>query len=342
MYIRAKCRLLLRLELLCMISTIITVICRVDTSVGNQLMAPIQNFEPSWTASSAGGTTIAIPFTLKDVACANQKHDSCSEAVLLIFRSSVPLAISSSTDGARNYQRTERLTSALALGGLRIVGPMYSNSDAIPLSRSAQRWTLLGSGTICSMTGFAPDIDYLTRYVQNFIDNHRTTYESTCFSKTASVSPIKLVELLAEELQEAGQWQGGRPFGVQILMVGPDPTLGIFTLDPGGGHRRWRGAAAIGRNGKIIRDRLFEHWISQSSTEEFPDDGVEALSSGLHASVLSRMEESEKLERSDTYEAMLVWQVKSEVCAAQIDRAQIDDIRKSILEKNKLKPIKNG
>jgi 20S proteasome alpha/beta subunit len=319
--------------------------------MGNHFISPIQNFEPSWTASSAGGTTIAIPFALNDVANLHEKKDSIgSDAVLLIFRSTSPVALSSQFRGdAMKNRETERTRSALfTLSGLRIFGYVYTNSDCIPLSLASQRWALLGSTAICSMTGFAPDIDYLTRYLQKLIDNHRTMYESTSMAKTASMSPMKLVESLAEELQEAGQWQGGRPFGVQILMVGLDrimeqsTSLGIFTLDPSGVYRRWRGAAAVGHNGKIIRDRLFKYWFSQNSAREFHDDGVEALYSGLHASVLSRIDESVNLERSDIYEALLVWQVKNELCIAQIDRTQINDLRESILNNSNAKPIKNG
>ena len=351
MYVRAKCRLLLHVDgtpsmLYTICTIIISIICLADKSVGNQLMTPIQNFEPSWTASSAGGTTIAIPFALKDIACAKDEQDSNSDAVLLIFRSTIPSALSSNADGVK---RTKRLKSAFTLSGLRIFGSIYANSDDIPLNRSSKRWTLLGSAAICSMTGFAPDIDYLTRYLQKMIDNHRTTYESTSISMTSFISPMKLVESLAEELQEAGQWQGGRPFGVQILLVGPDPTvkkpsaLGIFTLDPDGGYRRWRGGAVIGRNGKIIRDRLLDCWISRNHTDAvLHENGVDALSSGLQAEVLSRIEESENLERSDMYEAILVWQVNNECCVARINPDQINDMRNAILDMNKAKSIKNG
>ena len=344
MYIRSKCCVLLRIvAALCTVSTIIIVMCLVDSTEGSPLVTPIQNFEPSWTASSVGGTTIAIPFALKDVTRQKQKNDSNSDAVLLIFRSTIPSVVVSRTEDTLNRQRTKGLKSVKTLGGLHIVGPIYTSSDALPLSQSSQRWTFLGTTGICSMTGFAPDIDYLTRYLQQLVDKHRTTYESTSISMTTLVSPIKLVESLSEVLQEAGQWQGGRPFGVQILIIGRDEktsSFGIFTLDPSGGYRRWRGAAAIGRNGKNVRDRLFEHWASLTNTNEFLYDGAVALSSGLQASVLSRIEESENLEGSDLYEAILIWRASNEFCVAQIDRGQIDLLRESILNKQKESSIK--
>ena len=334
--------LLLRLIMVCMVSTA-TMSARTVTATTTS--TPIPNFESSWTASSVGGTTIAIPFTLNNIEGSKQNHDVACGAVVMIFRSSLPLAFSSTTNGVMMRRKSERVKSAFAPGGVNIVGPIYTTSDDLPLSQASQRWTLLGSTAICSMTGFAPDIDYLTRYLQSLVDRHRTTYESTSASKTTLISPMSLVEALAEELQEAGQWQGGRPFGIQALIVGrdtvrePTSSLGIFTLDPSGGYRRWRGGAAIGRNGKTIRDLLLEYWMSPKNMKECNDDGVEALFSGLQASVLARMGESEQLESSDTYEAVLIWQSKKDFCVAQVDRAQIDEMRESILNKHKEKSM---
>ncbi len=335
-------RLILRVVTVCMVSTATMSAGTVTTATTT---TPVPNFESSWTASSVGGTTIAIPFTLNNIESAKQSHGVSCDAVVLIFRSSLPLALSSSTDGVMADRKSERCKSAFATGGLNIVGPVYTTSDELPLSQASQRWTLLGSTAICSMTGFSPDIDYLTRYLQNLVDRHRTTYESTSTSKTTLISPMSLVEALAEVLQEAGQWQGGRPFGIQALIVGRvtamelASSLGIFTLDPSGGYRRWRGGAAIGRNGKTIRDLLFEYWMSPKDVNECKDDGVEALFSGLQASVLARMGESEHLESSDMYEAVLIWQSKKDFCVAQVDRAQMDEMRESILNKHKEKSI---
>ena len=321
----------------------VSVVYLVDSSaVLNQVVAPIQNFEPSWTASSVGGTTIAIPFVLNDMTNVKLNRDSSSDAVVVVFRTTSPQAVSSSTDGGRSNHKKERLKSSVTLSGLRLLGSVYTTSDAISLSQSSQRWTFLGSTAVCTMTGFSPDIDYLTRLLQKLVDSHRTTYDSSSLSKTTIISTMILVDSLAEELQEAGQWQGGRPFGVQALIVGRDSSvtektasLGMFTLDPSGGYRRWRGAAAIGRNSKIIRDRLLDFWMSQNDTDVFHNDGIEALSSALQVSVLSRVEESEDLERSDIYEAIVVWQSDNEFCVANIDAAQINEIREMIRTKHK-------
>jgi hypothetical protein len=55
--------------------------------------------------------------------------------------------------------------------------------------------------------------------------------------------------------------------------------------------------------------------------------------------VLARMGESQQLESSDTYEAVLIWQSKKDFCVAQVDRAQIDAMRESILNKHKEKSL---
>ena len=116
-------------------------------------------------------------------------------------------------------------------------------------------------------------------------------------------------------------------------------SLGIFTLDPTGGYRRWRGGTAIGRNGKVIRDRLFDFWMSRNTTDGFHDNGTKALCAALHVSVLSRIEESESLEGSDVYEAILLWQVENEFCVAHIDITQVNEMRESILTKYKANSI---
>jgi Proteasome subunit len=313
----------------------------------HSFISPIRNFGPSWTASSVGGSTITIPFGLTDKL---KQNNATTNAVVVIFRSTTSLSGNDDNNSITEFNHTANDTCTSTrrqVGGLRIDGPIYTTADTIPQQSSiSSRWTFLGSTMLCSMTGFAPDVDYLTRFLQGIIDTHRTTYESTSTSRTVSMSTIQLVESLSEELQDPGQWMGGRPYGVQVLIIGQEntvgrrlssssssSTLGIFTLDPSGVYRQWRGGTAIGRNGKLIRDQIFDCITSPHNMYDCNDNGPSALYLGLQASILAQNENENSMEQNNMYEAILVWQSNNEFCVAHIDQSQLDEVRQMILNK---------
>jgi 20S proteasome alpha/beta subunit len=159
------------------------------------------------------------------------------------------------------------------------------------------------------MTGLASDVDYLSRTLQKQANVHRTIYEAS-----HALATLKVVRNLADLLQEAVQWQGGRPFGVQALVVGMDRTvsntatattrLNLFSLDPSGGFRHWGSATAIGRGAQQVRKHLYESLISKK--KQAPSNGKGALDEAMRACMTAMREASYNLDL-DQYEALFVW-----------------------------------
>jgi 20S proteasome alpha/beta subunit len=289
----------------------------------NARLSPIPNFGPSWVASAAHGTSIAIRCSFNQT-----EFPDCSDALLLILRSS----------SLSRSPREEAVPSTLELDGIRIIEPTYHSSDELTWHKLSRRWTFLGSTALCSMTGFSLDVDYLTRFLQKVVDDCRSVLESTSAVRSIPLSTLQIVQSLAEEVQEAGQWQGGRPFGIQALLIGKDYTaenaasLGLYTIDPSGSYRSWRGGTAIGRNAKVAREKIYEYW--KSSHRKLSSSPLSALFVGLRASVLSRKEESEAIERTDQYEALLIWLTKDQLNVALIDPKHIAETRESVLSES--------
>jgi Proteasome subunit len=287
--------------------------------------SPIPNFGPSWVASSAHGTSIAIRCQIHPT-----NVPDCTDAVLLILRSTSPSK--SLSDDA--------VLKTLDVDGIRIIEPMYHSLDELTWQQSSRRWTFLGSTALCSMTGFSLDVDYLTRFAQKVVDDSRRVLESTSVVRSMPLSTLQIVQTLAEEIQEAGQWQGGRPYGIQALLIGKDypagnaAALGIYTLDPSGSYRSWNGGTAIGRDAKAVREKMYEYWKSphRKCNSSSPRS---ALFVGLRASMLSRIDEAEAFERTDQYEALLIFMTNDQLNVALIDPKQIAEIRESVLSESK-------
>jgi 20S proteasome alpha/beta subunit len=179
---------------------------------------------------------------------------------------------------------------------------------------TTRRWTLLCGGgahdstaTICCMTGFCADVDYLTRVLLQAVDSHLFMHEGSCAASirtttttleseyaaatsAATTTPLPiahLVKLLSQELHQA-ILGNGRPFGVQTLLIGGTaapsprfmdngcrnrgtsaPSWQIWTLDPGGGMRHWGGGAtAIGRQAALVRKHLAREMMHSHNNEE--------------------------------------------------------------------------
>jgi 20S proteasome alpha/beta subunit len=320
--------------MLCFTSIVIAVFSTLisfgRTSARNVLVSPIRNFEPSWTASSSGGTTIAIPCSMKG------RVDMVNEiggepAVVMIFRSFSMSSLANNNDATIKASNPSAIT---VLSGLRVVRPIYISADDVSSNCPSQRWTHMGSTAVCSMNGFVPDVDFLTRFLQQLVEDYRTTNENNSLVNTVPMSTIKLVQYLADELQNACQWQGGRPFGVQAILVGKDTfggistSLSIYTVDPSGGYRRWIGGTAVGWHGNLIRKKMLDYRHSPNKKYNILD-ALSALTIGLQASIFSQNNESER--ESDQYEALLVWQANGNLCVAMIDPSQIEETKKSIL-----------
>lgn len=322
-------------------------------------MSPIENFGPSWAASSAHGTSIAVPCSLKIDDDDDQESDlKTTGAVILLLRYNKPSPVSPWAGIHKAKTTTDAAGLSRTIDGLKIKGPVHYSADDSFLSSSdrasftggggPKRWVFLGSTAVSSMTGLASDIDYLTSSMQMLVEDHRYIYDGADAAKTSLLPMGHLVDLLASVLQRETLYGGQRPLGVQVLLVGRDPpkkygstagsttyssppsTFKIFTLDPSGGYRHWGGGAAIGRNAALVRKQLYDHLRSEGGAA-IAKTGREILETCLRSSMEARREEATKSgELSDHYEALLLWEEGDQFCVALVDANQVCELRDSI------------
>lgn len=222
---------------------------RGESSTNAAVVSPIGSFGPSWAASSAHGTTIAVPCSL--VLMDEGEEETTTDAVILLLRSGKS---SSTSPWKITTKESSTEETQFTIGGLRITGPVHHSSDSSILAgqsaTGSKRSSILGSTVLCSMTGLASDIDYITSLVQKQVDDHRYIYDGASLAQTLNMPASEIIRILSDVLIGETLYQGQRPLGVQALVVGYDPksdgkshgttpVFNIFTLDPSGGYRHW-------------------------------------------------------------------------------------------------------
>ena len=307
-------------------------------SLGNQLLSPIKSFGPSWAASAAHGTTVAVHCSLQ----LDGESKDRTDAVLLVFRHRKPSPASpwSTTHSAPTMK--ENLNERQIIDGLKITGPVYHSADSLSVTPSTlcanpRRWIFLGSTAVCSMTGLASDVDYLTSIIHSQVEDHRYIYDGATAARTSVLPTSQILEMLAEYLRKETLYDNQRPLGVQVLLVGRDPklfgsstaTFKLFTFDPSGGFRHFGVGAAIGRSAAEVRKHLQEDLLSKSSANK--EKGAKTLQACLRSFVKARLGEvTEGGDLVDQYDALLLWEEQDQFCVATVDPQQVDEIRKRI------------
>ena len=267
-------------------------ICRVQGSTSSSLpsaaaTSPIRSWDPSWAASCAQGTVVAVSYRTTKTSNAEESH-----GLVLLTRST------QSPTPTTTKEKDSAANRAVQVDGLRVLPVAMGSVVASDVSR---RWTPLGATALCCMTGLASDVDYLSRALQKQADHHQTVYEASHHLAT-----LKLVRALASMLQGATQWQGGRPYGVQAVLIGLDQqSLGIFSLDPSGGFRHWGAATAIGRGATQVRKHLYESLSQQDMTVVTTSGAEAALEHAMRACAKATKEASLDL-NAEHYDAIVV------------------------------------
>jgi Proteasome subunit len=261
-------------------------------------LSPIGNFAASWAASQIQGTTVAIPCR----RCNDDKQgDGDGDGVVVIFRTSRRLRNSSNKSfRERDPNDFKDPTTTTSRMGLRLIYPVYSSSDALPTSPfgTVPSWTLLSSqgatatsSAWCTMTGFAPDVDYLTGVLLQQVDIHATLFhDDTIVTRVGSCALSSHVHTLSTVLQQAGE--SGRPYGIQALLIGGKQrrhadqyTLRIVTLDPSGGYQDWKYGTAIGYHADGVRRKLGVEWIQSTFSKTICRDGTASSPMGTKSAV---------------------------------------------------------
>jgi 20S proteasome alpha/beta subunit len=136
-----------------------------------------------------------------------------------------------------------------------------------PVDRSrvefAPPWLSFSNG-LCAMTGLASDVEHLCRILQRQVDSHYTIYDD--------VLPVHgMAERVGELFRDATRTKGGRPFGVQTLLVGGDDIdtakkLCLYTIDASGSWQSWPWGTSIGKFAKEVRVELAKKLESPPSS----------------------------------------------------------------------------
>jgi 20S proteasome alpha/beta subunit len=285
-----------------------------SSSRGPQSASPISNWGPSWAASSAQGTTTAISFSLQ-----KEKDEQPVPAVLILMRSL-------DDDNEDGEVDTSEMTLSctrtfMTLNGVKV---LLIDPSRITFSDSSKRWNLLGPSALCCMTGLFSDVDYLTRRLQQSVENDCFVYDAD-----HAFPILGKVRVLSEMLRSATKWKGDRPFGVQALLIGPQRrgTLSLFTLDPSGGYRHWGAATAIGKAASLVRKRLHENIIQ---TPVLSMELVLRVSLNATMSALGETSSHNSLMDTSSYQGLVVWNDCGRLRSALIDPAELRKMRQSL------------
>eukprot|EP00978_Attheya_sp_CCMP212_P003953 scaffold8419_cov62-Attheya_sp.AAC.16 len=263
-------------------------------SSSSSMSSPIHHLEPSMAASAAHGTAIAI-------CC--RGNDGVDHVVILSSAVVSPrqsnLTAPSDALIVMDEEQEEGSLLSLPLSGTRgpVRGiPFWSSSSSS--ARSSCRGEdghvhVLGESVVCAATGFAPDV----RHVMRVVARSESQNQHYLTNNDAPVDVHSMVrDTLAERLRVAALSDGGRPLGVQCLVVGcgrrrrtttpyheTTTCWNLHVVDPTGHWRHYGGGAtAIGKHASLIRTKLHSllygttTTTTTSSSNEMNPEGMTA------------------------------------------------------------------
>lgn len=241
---------------------------------GEASFSPIKELGPSLAASVAGGTVIAVRSRAllnsgKEVSQnaalrSINSNDEYSDCIVILFRSLTSSNESYVAGGGANNLTVSSVYEP-------ITNPQNQQEELSPLFNGPTNHPFLSSNTnnarilhartglILTATGFKPDISHLTHVASGRILSRTSTYDTS----NKSLDPHRIVrEDLSNILIDAAASDGGRPMGVQLLVVGQScisQGLELYTIDPSGGWRSHVGqSAVVGRGAERVRTALMK------------------------------------------------------------------------------------
>ncbi|KAL3798229.1 hypothetical protein ACHAWO_003434 [Cyclotella atomus] len=257
-----------------------------SSSINNKApFSPVKELAPSLAASVAGGTVIAVRSRAphrhrpdeeicKSISGTAECQEDDQYCIVILFRSpdvSQKIANEAADGGAHN------LTVASVYGSMHCsstniesdelnehadLSPLYDGPLSHPHLQSNNNARILHAptGLLLATTGFKPDTSHLLQIAAARVLSRKSIYDFN----SKSVDPHKLVrEDLSSMLIDASSSDGGRPMGVQCLVVGQScikrDALELYTVDPSGGWRSHVGDAVIGRGAERVSNSLRQH-----------------------------------------------------------------------------------
>lgn len=294
--------------------------------MNSRSFSPVSDLGPSLAASVAGGTIIACrsplrPFLSKngrEKSSANVEMDNLDDddCLVVLFRSPI---VDGPDAGAKQRRDAGNLTVSSVFGnqddgedcanvnheldqnnqhnGLSFLSNGPVNFPFLPSSSSNNLRILHSpSGLLVAATGFSPDADHILSVAAGRVFSRISIYDtpySSSLSSSKSVDPHRLVrEDLSSMMIDAAMSEGGRPFGVQLLVVGQSALsrrranngcpLEIYTIDPSGGWRNCvTSGTAVGRGAERVRMSL----IRESESTRVPRGWRGALEIAMTAAI---------------------------------------------------------
>ena len=143
---------------------------------------------------------------------------------------------------------------------------------------TVQRISSLTSNCGCAYSGMGPDARILVQKAQKAGEQYRMEHQD--------VAPTsRIVQSLADTMQEYTQSGGVRPFGVSLLVAGIDfrgPEL--YQVDPSGSFWRWK-ATALGKGMSEAKSFLEKQYRDDLSVEEAIDLAVKIIREGFEGTL---------------------------------------------------------
>ena len=281
---------------------------------GGGAIAPIPNWQASWTASQASSTVMAMVY--KD--CIVMLIRSPSSNVWKGRCTSKSGCDRVQYSSCRNKEDDVPVVHGLPVEEADVIsGWSSSSSSSSPLSNQlysapSPSWVSLpnpsrGQCTICAMTGLAVDVEHLYLQLRKECESYNVLKQHHLATTNT------YTKYLAMELQQNCLSSNSRPYGVQALFVGCDgiynpnneddkdsksgsdcdddddvidDALCIYSMDPSGSWQSWSKGTAIGKFGPELRYLLGKKLKRKERQQEANDDtGIVPSNNGLEDAV---------------------------------------------------------
>lgn len=257
---------------------------------------PVKNLEASITASSSQASVLAL---------------RCKDCTIVVSMSppskdqTCNLTLSNTIQALDDDDDDDDLATSKAEALIPITrrGPVSNlinneNSHSVPTSESRIMYILQEyHGLSLFMTGFASDVQYLTRSAAGYVSQQEYLYSS---AQKISANEI-MREAIAPRVRDMTMG-GSRPFGIQALAISPSVKSNgaqIVIIDPSGNLRYWHGLGAfIGKDKALIQKHLHKVLEREKMTKDhLPESWDNGLKICLEA-LLETAEETQNIKET--------------------------------------------
>eukprot|EP00578_Thalassiosira_sp_NH16_P003967 CAMPEP_0181133540 /NCGR_PEP_ID=MMETSP1071-20121207/31584_1 /TAXON_ID=35127 /ORGANISM="Thalassiosira sp., Strain NH16" /LENGTH=390 /DNA_ID=CAMNT_0023219949 /DNA_START=57 /DNA_END=1229 /DNA_ORIENTATION=- len=346
--------------------------------------SPVRELGPSLAASVAGGTIIAARSSLRPSLMEHDGAISPAEGavgdddgcLVVLFRSPM-------SESGKQISDAGNLTISSVFGsqadddkfncndtnnrrhrndnhhGLSFLPNGPVNFPFLPSSSSNNLRILHApSGLLVAATGFAPDADHILNVAAARVLSRISVFDApsspSSSTSSKSIDPHRLVrEDLSSMMIDAAMSNGGRPLGVQLLIVGQSALplrkenecpLELYTIDPSGGWRSCIGqGTAVGRGAERVRSLLFH---SEHDSRTDTSEGTEFLAPGwrgaLERTMMAAMEalqqdddsndlDTQEMNQCVQYGALVIF-ASSNLLKRQISASRCASVKPEIIE----------